>query len=576
MRRWIGILFIALLCLAGCDQNTTPAPTQLPSVSTLPAGGTTPQVSLPTAVPPTPTVKPVLQILRLHITAEPDLIDPQRAESAEEIGVVMKVFGNLLTFDASGALVPDMAAALPVASSDGLTYTVKLKSNLKYSDGRALTAQNFEYGWKRQLDPELASSNAFVGFVLVGAEAYATADPKKLSKPELARLRDAVGVHALDERTLEFHLAAPAAYFPVLLATWNGLPVRQDLVEKAGAHWTDPATYIGNGPYVLKEWQRQARLIFTPNENYWRGRPPLDRIDLVLNNTQAALLAYLNDELDSVVLGPSELSRVQADPKLNAQLQTRPAGCTSYYGFNTAKPPFDNLKVRRAVAEAFDREQYVKTFGAGLSQPADQFVPPGLPGNFAGLNTVKFDPVAARKDLADAGFPGGKGLPEIRYAYVASGRNQARADWLATQLKTNLGIELRLDPQDAVSYRDNGRKQATTPQMFLYVWCQDYPDPQDWYSVVFGSQNGLPYRTGWKSDRYDQLVAAADRELDPQKRADQYQAAAQLLLDESPAAFVDFSVNFLLVKPYLSGAKLTPLDYIFSGATLMTLKVLPH
>ena len=576
MRRLFLLVFIALSCLSACDQNAAPEQTPPLAANTPAASGTTPQAQASTAVPPAPTTKPVPQVLRLHITAEPDVIDPQRAESADEIDVVLKVFSNLLAFDASGRLVPEMAAALPAPSADGLTYTVKLKPNLRYSDGQPLTAKNFEYGWKRQLDPELASSNAFTGFVLAGAEAYASAQPKKLTSADLARLRDAVGVHALDDLTLEFNLTAPAAYFPAILATWNGLPVRQDIVEKAGDKWTEPATYIGNGPYVLKEWQRQARLVFTPNENYWRGKPPLERIDLVLNNTQAGLLAYLNDELDTAILGPTELARVQADPKLSAQLQSRPTGCTSYYGFNTTKPPFDNVKVRRAVAQAFDRAQYVKTFGTGLSLPADQFVPPGLPGNYPGLNTLKFDPTAARKDLADAGFPGGKALPEIRYGYVAGGRNQARADWLATQLKTNLGIELRLDPQDAVTYRDNGKKQSTTPQLFLYAWCQDYPDPQDWYSIVFSSQNSLPYRTGWKSDRYDQLVSAADRELDPQKRGDQYKAAAQLLLDESPAAFVDYGVRFLLVKPYLSGVKVTPLDYIFSGTTLMDLKVQPH
>jgi oligopeptide transport system substrate-binding protein len=572
MRRLLFLALIGLIFVSACEQNAAPEQTPLPP-GTPAANGGTPQAPVPT---PAPTPKPVRQVLRLHISAEPDVIDPQRAESLDEIDVVMKVFGNLLAFNASGGLVPDMAADLPVASSDGLTYTVKLKSNLKYSDGRPLTAKNFEYGWKRQLDPDVASSNAFTGYVFAGAEAYATAESKKLSKADLMRLRDAVGVRALDDLTLEFDLAVRAPYFPAILATWNGLPVRQDIVEKAGDKWTEPATYIGNGPYILTEWQHQSRLVFAPNENYWRGKPPLERIEVVLNNSQAALLAYLNNELETAVLGPNELARVQADPNLSAQLQRRPGGCTSYYGFNTTRPPFDNVKVRRAVAQAFDREQYVKNFGIGISLPADQFVPQGLPGSYPALKTLVFDPVAARKELADAGFPGGKGLPEIRYGYVASGRNQARADWLATQLKENLAIELRLDPQDAVTYRDNGTKQATTPQLFLYAWCQDYPDPQDWYSVVFESHNTLPYRTGWKDDRYDQLVFAADRELDAQKRSAQYMEAAQILLDNAPAAFVDYSVKFMLVKPYVNGVKVTPLDYIFSGTTLMDLKVQPH
>jgi oligopeptide transport system substrate-binding protein len=257
-------------------------------------------------------------------------------------------------------------------------------------------------------------------------------------------------------------------------------------------------------------------------------------------------------------------------------LHWRMTGCTTYYGFNTTRPPFDNVKVRRAFAQAFDREQYVSKFEKGLGRAADQFVPPGLPGNFAGLKPLKFDAEAAKKELADAGFPNGKGLPEIKIGYVAGGRNQARADWLQAQLKTNLGIDLKADPQDARTYRDNGAKPQTTPQLFLYAWCQDYPDAQDWYSVVFDSRNTLPYRTFWKNDRYDQLVRAADAEPDAAKRAAGYAEAAQLLMDNAPAAFVDYSAEAWLVRPYVDAVNLTPLDYIFSGTTLMKLKILAH
>src|SRR5690349_4779413 len=168
MRRLLLWVFVGLCLLTACDLNAAPEQTPQPPPPT-PEPTSTP-------LPPTPTPKPVHQVLRLHIDSEPDIIDPQRAESFDEIDVAMKVFSNLLAFDAEGTLVPEMASALPALSADGLIYTFKLKPGLKYSDGRALTARDFEFGWKRQLDPAVASPNAFSGYALAGAEAYARAD----------------------------------------------------------------------------------------------------------------------------------------------------------------------------------------------------------------------------------------------------------------------------------------------------------------------------------------------------------------------------------------------------------------
>ena len=571
MKKALSLLCLGLLVLTACDFNAPPAPT-----APAPALATATPTSTP--VPPTPTPRPIPQVLRLHLSADPSTIDPQQASASDETDIVMMVFSNLLAFDADGNLTPETAVALPTLSPDGLTYTFRLKPGRKYSDGRPLTAKDFEYGWKRQLDPALASDNAVNAFVLAGAEAYHSAASRKAGKEELQKLRDAVGVRALDEQTLEFRLTARAPYFLSMLAVWNGLPARQDLVEKHGNKWTEPSTYIGNGPYVLSEWKRQARLVFTANPNYARGKPPIERIEMIVSDSTAALMAYQNGEIDAMRLGAPELNRTgaQSDAKLKAQLTQRVAPCTFYIGFNTTKAPFDKVAVRRAFAQALDKEQYARTIEKDLALPADQFVPPGLPGHYADLKTPKFDAAAARRDLAQAGFANGAGLPEIRYGYVASPRNQLRAEWLLTQWKTHLGAQVKADPLDAQTYRVNGAKPETMPHLFMYGWCQNYPDPHDWYSTVFDSRSIAPYRTGWKNDRFDQLTREADRELDPQKRLELYRQAAQLLADNAPVAFLYNAAELWLVKPHIGGAKLTPLDVYFSSASVMSLKVLPR
>jgi oligopeptide transport system substrate-binding protein len=583
MKKLIGVLLVVALLLVACAPTATPEPTKPPAPppTTAPAQPTpappTPAVQVqPTPVPATATPRPVPQVLRLNAGSEPDTIDPQKASFVGEIGVIMKVFSNLLTFDSNGNLIPEMAAALPTLSADGLVYTFKLKPGLKYSDGQPLTAKNFVYGWQRHCDPEVAGDYAFTGYAIVGCEAYNTADIKKLSKDDLKKLRDAVGVKAIDDLTLEIKLAARAPYFLSVLATWCGIPTREDMITKGGEKWTEPATYIGNGPYVLKTWEHQVKMVFEANPNYHRGKAPIDRMEYVMiNDAAVAFTAYLNGELDSVGVGSNELKQVQSDAKLKEQYILQPGTCTFYLGFNTTKKPFDNPKVRRAFAQAFDKDSFVKNILLGLGLPANQFLPPGFPGYYKELKSLNFNKAAAAKELEAAGFAGGKGLPEIKYGFSASPRNQARAEWMQAQLKDNLGVEIKLDPLESKAYTAAVKKTETTPQMYLLGWCQDYPDPQDWYTTVFHSTSTIQH-TGWKNEQFDKLTSGADIEADAKKRDDMYKQAAQILIDEAPVAFFWYSVDSFLVKPYVSGAKFTPLDYYFSSTTIMQLKILPH
>jgi oligopeptide transport system substrate-binding protein len=516
-----------------------------------------------------------LQVLRLA-SVDVDTIDPQKALFPPEVAAVMRVFSGLLTLDANGHPLPEAAAELPSMSADGLLYTFKLRTGLKYSDGQPLTAKHFEYSWKRLCDPSVASEYAPIAYVIVGCEDYNSAELKKINADELKKLRAAVGVRAVDDLTLEFKLRERASYFLAIAASWVGVPAREDMVTQGGDQWTEPATYIGNGPFILKEWAHAVKLVYRANPNYHRGKPPLERIEVsLINDTAVAFVAYLNNELDVINVDPNVLSQAQGDAKLKEQLSFQPGDCTFYLGFNVTRRPFDNVKVRRAFAQAFDKEAYVKNVLKGMGLPAEQFLPPGFPGHYKDLRTLKFDPAAAKKALAEAGYPDSKGLPEIKLSYSASLTAQARAEWFQTQFKANLGVEIRLDPLEAKTYQIALSRNETTPQLFRAGWCEDYPDPQNWYSYVFDSRATIS-RTGWKNDAFDQMVRAADIEPDAKKRDELYRRAAQILVDEVPVAFHFHDVIAYLVKPWVSGVNITSLDHYFSSTTLMNIRILPH
>lgn len=514
------------------------------------------------------------QVLRLNLGAEPDTIDPQAASTAAEISVVMRVFANLLKVNDKGEIVPEMTEQMPVVSADGKTVTCTLKPGLKYSDGQPLSAKNFEYGWKRHLDPRSAGEYAYTGFILEGAEELFTAKETDTSK--LSELRDAVGVRAQNDRTLEFRLKRPAPWFVSVLATWCGLPTRQDAVEQGGQRWTEPATYVGNGPYVLRSWDPQNSMSFEANPYYHRGAPRLKAVRLAMIKQPAAeLAAYGNGELDVMAVRRDDLEVVDSDSQLKQQHQRFAGNGSFYVGFNARQAPFDNMLVRKAFAAAINRQDFVNSVLGGLALPAGQFVPPRFPGYFASLNEQKFDPVQARSWLALAGFADARTMPPVRFMYVAVAPGKARIDALVEQLKRHLSVDVVPEAVEARVFTTLMKSQDTTPQLFLHGWGQDYPHPQNWYSTVFHSQATVSH-TGWESPDFDRWVQQADVELDQSKRTEAYKKAAQVLVDEAPVAFLFHAVTSRLVKPHVSGLTQNPLEHFAGQSTLEQLRILKH
>jgi oligopeptide transport system substrate-binding protein len=276
--------------------------------------------------------------------------------------------------------------------------------------------------------------------------------------------------------------------------------------------------------------------------------------------SQVSFQAYKNGELDQIGLAAEDRAAVEADPTLSKELIDVPGQCTFYLGMHNKKAPFDNQKVRQAFAQAFDRDAYVRDVLQGLGKPTQTFIPPGFPG-YEASDQWAFNADKAKATLAEAGFPNGQGLPEIKLTYSASARNKVRFEWVANQIKQNLGIDAVLDPVDPTAYTGLTKDIATTPQLFILGWCADFPDPQNWLTAVFKTGGSASARLGFSNEQFDKLVTEADVEQDAAKRAQLYSEAQKLLIQEAPVAFIYNDANKALNKPYVKGVKTIPLDY---------------
>jgi oligopeptide transport system substrate-binding protein len=502
--------------------------------------------------------------LTTNTGSEPDTIDPQKESFVNEVAQTMMVFEGLMKLDAKTLKpIPAAAAKDPDVSSDGLKYTFTLRDGLKYSDGQPLGAKDFAYGFTRLCDPNVAGEYAFTGYVIVGCEAWNTMDPKKATKAELDAAKGKLGLKVVNEKTLEITLTEPAPYFKAIASIWVGVPARQDLVEKGGDKWTEPATFIGNGPFKLTEWKHNEKLVFERNDNYKDASGATAKLKrwtkVMINEGAVAFAAYRNNELDAVGVAAEDLRTVEGDPDLKNQAVDVPGSCTTYYGFNTARAPFTDVKVRQAFAKSFDRDAFIKDVQK-IGAPSTSFIPPGRPGYDKDDTFQKYDVAGAKSLLAASSFAGKADLTTIKFTYRTSARNKTRVEWVQQQWKNNLGIDVALDPVDATTFSQLVKKAETTPQLFLLGWCEDYPDQQDWLTTVFHSSSTVT-RTGYKSANFDKLVKDADKEGDPKKRDDLYVQASRQLSQDAPVSFLFYSATKYLRKPWFKGVTDSSLDF---------------
>ncbi len=504
----------------------------------------------------------VAQVLRLNLASEPATIDPNRASWAQERTVIMQVFEGLLGFNQDLTVKPVVAKEIPTTgnggiSLDGKTYTFKLRNDVTWSDKKKVTAKDFEYSIKRMLSPESAADYAGFFFDIVGSEAYngsTSKDPAALTK-----LKDAVGVKATDDTTLQIQLVQPRPTFLQIMALWPAYPLREDIITKFGDKWTEPPNYVGNGPFLLTEWVHQDHLTFKPNPNYWGTKPKLAEITLkMIADVNAEIAGYKNNELDMSRVPPGTEKAVMSDPALSKEI-IRYAELTTFgFQFNVKTAPFDNVKVRQAIATAIDRVAFVNNVRNGVGKPATSWIPPGMPGYDPELGKqYEFNATKAKQLLGEAGYADVSKLPPLKFQYSDTAGNRVIAQFLQGQMKDNLGINITLEPMESKAFAQASNERKLS--WFWQGWGADYPDPDNWLPEIFGTGAGNN-KMSYSNPAFDALAKQAKSELDNTKRLKMWADAHKMVVDEAPMAFMFYRERFALMKPSVKGLKTTGMD----------------
>ena len=530
-------------------------------------------VALPAQAQPQ---RPQEVTLNFLTQGEPDTLDPNRASLASG-ALVRQVFEPLLRFDAN--LVPQPAAAESYeVSLDGSVYTFHLRQDGRWSDGQPVTAGQFEYSWKRLLDPKLQAEYAplFVDAGIIGADDY---NRGRTARP------DGVGVIAVDDLTLQVRLNQPFGALPDLAAMWVGVPLRPDRVGADPDGWAaDPASYIGNGPFMLSNWVHQDHITLVPNAQYlahlgW-PRPTLSKVTVSMNTDPEVDYAEFvsGNTRDWVLVPDAEVNHVLNDPTLAAQARQYNELTTFWLQFNTAHPPLDNPLVRRALSKAIDRAALVRDLTAGVSLPTTSVIPPGMPGFQDGLgHELGFDAAGARALLAQAGFDAAQPFPNLGFSFDDTHANRRRAEYLQEQLNANARVQVDLIGMDSSAY--DQALDARSYDLAFGGWTADYPDPRDWLGPIFGCKSAFN-KLSYCSAALDQTVARADTGVSLSDRLELYAQAQTQLVQDVPVAPLFGRGRLVLVKPWIrttggSPLVLTPMDDYPGSLFLDKVQILP-
>lgn len=492
--------------------------------------------------------------LRYAVAAEPETLDPRKSTSIPASIVEAQLFEGLTSLDAANNPVPAGAVSWEV-SPDGLKYTFHLRPGAKWSNGEPVTAHDYEFAWKTTLSPELASSYAYQLFYLKNGQAY---NEKNAAAAD-------VGVRARDDHTLEVILEKPTPFFPSLVAVHTYYPVNR----KAAANdkWAGSAdTFVGNGPFRMVTWVHDNKMELSPNQHYWdAARVKMPGLEFVLVDSAATrLLMFENKQLDMADSPPvTEIPRLQREGKLIVF----PFLGVSHFPFNVARPPFDNPKVRKAFTLAMDRRAIIDKVARGGQTPALAFVPPGVPdaadgGDFRRAGGDYFtdnDAAAARKLLAEAGYPDGRGLPPVTFLYNTGESNKLIAEAVQEMWKKNLGVEVQLANQELKVFYDNLDKHAF--QVAIDSWIGDYLDAMTFLELFeTGNGNNSP---GYSNPAYDRLLALARGATDARARSKALHAAEKVLLEDAVTAPLYFSTSPVMIRQNVKGQVRTVLGVVY-------------
>jgi oligopeptide transport system substrate-binding protein len=524
----LQLIALALAVIVGCTNNPPPPPTEVLAPD---------------------------QTLSFPIAQDPSDFDPALISSPSDVDILRNVFSGLYRFDGKLREVPDIATGPPAISADGLTYTVHLRANARFSNGDPITAADFVYSWNRVA----AKQGDFAGLfgIVAGYQAVASGAAPQLS-----------GLAQADNYTLAITLSKPASYFYTELGLWPFWVVDQKVIASAGedAWSTKPGTMIGSGPFTMTARTPGQSMDFAPAAGWYGGSTgAITRVHVeVVADTTAQVTQYESGVFSLIGYGrqglpPAAATRYTSDPKLKDQLNLVPIGLTFWVGFNLKTGPFAGLDAgqagRHAFGEAIDRNALVDALcnnkttcvaatGGVISKGLQGYLGDGADPN------AKFDAAAAKAEY-QAWDPDGSKVKGLTYTYDTNPFNKAICDNLVAQWKKNLGVTVGCVDMDRKTFFDERNGRCAYP-MFRQSWSADYDHPQDWFDYLFvtgASSSGSCY----SNPNLDRLVASADAAA-PGQALSNYRASGFLLVDTSIFAPLVYGVQQYLVHPYVKGA----------------------
>lgn len=519
------LLTVAAALLAGCAKRETPAAAGLRT-----------------------------QTLRIGNAAEPADLDPHLASILNDQILTTALFEGLTVLDERTTEPLPAAAERWSASADGLTWTFTLRPDLKWSNGDALTADDFVQSWRRILNPAFASDNAWYLFALKNAEAF---NARKLTDPSQ------LGFRAADPRTLILTLERPTPYLPALVAMPAWFPVNPrvlaqfDALNRRSTAWTRPGNLVSNGPFALAEWKPNAHITVRKNPHH-RDAPttrlnaivffPIESPDIEERDFRAGQL-HVTFNLPVTKIAPWR----QDAP---TQLRIDPTTQINFLRFNTTRPPLDRPEVRRALSLAIDRATLARTVLQGSREPAVAFTPPGT-GGYTARARVGTDLEAARRALAAAGFPGGQGFPVIDIQCRNDEIMPRLAEALQALWQKELGIKTTITQLEQKTWVQN--MQTLNYGISTSAWTADFPDPVTFLGMF--TANSAYNWTGWKHADYEQLLDTASTTADSAQRLELLQRAETLLLAELPITPLHLGAQTYLIHPAVKNWSPSPLVF---------------
>jgi oligopeptide transport system substrate-binding protein len=493
---------------------------------------------------------PATDVIIIGNAQDPRSLDPHATAGVPEANIMLNLYDGLTGYDPKTAEPEPQLATSWEHNTDSSVWTFHLRAGAQWTDGVPITAEDFVFSWRRAADPAQACPYANLLYYVKNGEAIAEG-----KEPDITKL----GVRAIDPATFEVTLERPTAFFIAMTPHYVFAAVPRHAIEKhPGTEWLRPENHVSSGPFRLVERVPYDRIVLEKWEGHWdSARVKLRRaIFLPVDDQNTVVNLYKANELQITAGGGQAIPTTFIKALWNKKdFHVEAEYGTYYYSLNVKRPPLDNPLVRHALNMAIDKQALCEKVMQAGQQPATNFVPPNTPG-YSYPKAPEYDPEGARKLLAQAGYPGGKGFPTMQIYFNTLETHRQLAEAIQNMWKRELGIPVDLANQEWQVFQ--ATREGRRFDVARDGWIADYLDPNTFLDLF--QSDTLNNHPGWVDAKYKKLLESANREPDPARRMQLLSECETILLDQMPVIPIYYYASVKLQKPYIDGWFDNPLD----------------